>query len=174
MKIKAIALTVMVAFFSVSCGYVSMISGLVGSDKKESSSNSTKSDSSASKGVGWNKNADGSWSYTSGELPQKRAETDQKLTNYIYINNSLGGSDDRIIGVYIMAAGSSSWGDNLVNPEYPLTGNRNRVMVPSGAVNKDNKFNIRAVSKSSLTNKVETFTLTNIVVPPNGEVDIKR
>ena len=85
-------------------------------------------------------------------------------TRSIAIMNRLG-SGVEITGLWIMAAGDSNWGNNLLFR--PIVSSE-IVNLPSAALNDANKFSIRAV-----TNKGQTVTLSNIVVAPNGTVEIK-
>ncbi|MCL1865653.1 MAG: hypothetical protein FWF73_07575 [Spirochaetes bacterium] len=178
MKIKVIGLIVIAAFFSVSCQTLNKIksnsssvpvSSILDSSTTKSNSSTTKSDSSASKGEGWNQNADGSWTSNPGK-GRAIPKADPNLTTSFYVYNRLG-SGEYITGLWIMSAVSSSttgWGDNLIYAGRELIGGES-FSIPLHARNKENKFHVRAVTK-----KGETFTLSNIVIAPNGTVEIRR
>ncbi|MCL1865468.1 MAG: hypothetical protein FWF73_06635 [Spirochaetes bacterium] len=161
MKIEAIVLTVIVAFFSVSCQTLDKIksnssgvpvSSIMNSSTTKSDSSTTKSNSSTTIGGGQGR-----------AIPKK----DPNLTTSVYVYNRLG-SGHHITGLWIMSVSSSEWGDNLIASGRELIGGE-RFLISGRATNKENKFHIRAV-----TNKGETFTLSNIVIPPNGTVEFNR
>ncbi|MCL1865157.1 MAG: hypothetical protein FWF73_05025 [Spirochaetes bacterium] len=167
MKIKVIGLMLIAAFFTVSCGYTSMISGLVGSDKKESSSNSTKSDSSASNEGGWNKNADGTWTYT----PEKPRTV--KLSNNTTSFELKNGLSEKITAVYVKASGvnmSSGWGDNCLGKGYTITPGGNYLNLPISnlAQNDANKFDIRVNTGSG-----KTYEVKGVTIPKDGSFTFK-